>query len=249
MPMKKPSAIDEFSDSVFSVATEMLAEVSEGVREDIGRSPTVAEMCELLAIAVRTTSPPLFDDSPNSCLLELKAKVKKSPKRWRVAAGDLFAAPAVRFPGKCFLLLYLGEMPGMGSVFGVFDGVFAPRPPVAGGVPQAYPYSIRSDHYGIGSGSWRWLGHLPDLIDCFPAGVAAYYNGILYRERADIGPYGSVRTLLPNGEKSTRDLTKEAAADMGILGNREELDCLSDDLEEFLMLRLPSLSADNAPGG
>jgi hypothetical protein len=80
-------------DEPFDLAYEFLKNLSEAYREELGRGPTLDEVCALFETSLRVNARDLLHEFEDRAVTQLAIKTVAKKKAQRFAAGDWFAVP------------------------------------------------------------------------------------------------------------------------------------------------------------
>src|SRR5215211_7807995 len=154
------SVVRDLKDHCFVLATEALDEIVAAFVDEMGRKPSVAELCEILTEGARSHSGHLLVDGPNRSIT-ISGSVQPDRRR-RPNTGDLFRVPLS--DGNDALIVFLGKFGSFGSAVGILDG----RAPAGTLGTKWAPARLLEppafiDPEGLETGRWPLAAHRPDL--------------------------------------------------------------------------------------
>lgn len=224
------SAVAELNDAVFVAASDFLSQLTDAFKSDTGHPPTLSDLCDLLVEGLHQCGEQLLSDVAPAQVTGVRPEVRKR-KRITPKIGDVVAIPAKN--GEYFIAVVLTKNV-FGTAFGFFEGTSAIKPVSKNSHPPIKPHPVYSDDERIAGGSWKIIGHDEDLLTLFPPEPEVYH----YQHEDDpdplVGPYGSGETA----SGLLRALTKEEAAELGLLTGEYRQTYMSETLENYLNSKL-----------
>ncbi len=185
------SRIDELNDNCFTLSTEFINEICSEFEAEVGISPTIDELCELLLWGIKSNSSDILRDINVANITELKAKISKR-KKVSAKRGDIIAVPT---KNKLYhLIIYLGRFGSFGDAFGIILGKYKIKPFHKEWHPDVFPRHIFSGLQFVASGRWKIIGSMPHLLERFPDEPEYYHLKTDHPDDSTIGKYGSAET-------------------------------------------------------
>ena len=219
------SAVQDLNDSAFVIASSFLARLVSAIKADTGQAPSTSDVCDLIAKALQVDNHLLVALGPGD-LVELEAEVRKS-RKFVPKLGDIIAIPAK--DGRFFVGVILDKNV-FGTAYGFFEGTtgLMPFSKLSQGTPRRH--AIYSGDQLIASGRWKIIGHDEKLLELFPRNPEIFHYPQSVPGNPPVGPYGSGET--PSGQ--LRNLTKEEAQELGIVGGKYRQGYTPEYLETYL---------------
>lgn len=207
------SAVDELDDGPFSNANALVTMLAQAYRGETGTLPTLDELCELIAEALRRSRDVLSDvDAGDIAGVEAdrRSNAGASTDGAESRPGDIVAIPA---PGGGHFTAVVVARNQLGTAYGLFRGVRDEEPVSASSPPEVVRHPIYSGDELVKDGTWPVVGHDEGLLELFPREPEVFYGEPLMPDiEPDTGPHGSAET--PAGER--RDLDEEEADEAGL---------------------------------
>jgi hypothetical protein len=219
------SAVQDLNDSVFVIASGFLSRLFSAIKADSGLPPSRSDLCDLFTKALQVDSQLVADLSSRN-IVGLEAEVRKSGKVVP-KVGDVIAIPAK--DGQFFVAVILDKNV-FGTAYGFFEGTAGLRPVsvLLQGTPKRH--AIYTGDQLVASGRWKIIGHDEKLLTLFPREHEIYHYPQSVPGNPQVGPYGSGET--PSGR--LRNLTKEEAQELGIVGGKYRQGYTPQYLETYL---------------
>jgi hypothetical protein len=226
---KIESSVADLNDNVFVYAAEfVLGDLIKAIKADTGQPPTLKHLCHILVEGLHRCNDHLLADTNPLDISGIKFEVRKGPKII-CHRGDCVALPAKN--GEYFLAMVLAKN-RFGVAFGFFAGTSKSRRIDPTSLPPVRRYPFYSGTEYITNGRWEINDHNEALLAFFPREPEIYHRSQIISVRGipEIGPYGSGETA--SGE--LRHLTKEEAAEIGLLCDKYRQIHLPEQLETYL---------------
>jgi hypothetical protein len=223
------SAINELNDSCFVLATESLAEISKEFKDEIGRKPTAEELGEILAWGLRSCTPDLLQDVPNTVIESVIIMARKR-KSHRLVPGDVVAVPA---SGNRYYLGVFITSNRFGCAYGFFRSTWPMKP--IGSRTKLDPLGppIYSGDESVKSTKWKVIAHRPDLLKLFPDAPEIYHAKKFHMDDNAIGKYGAAE----NPGERLRNIDAKEAEEVGLLDGSYRVVHLEEDIPIALQIR------------
>jgi hypothetical protein len=223
------SVVNDLRDDCFVLATGSLHQIVEAFEAEIGRKPSLAELCEILTAGAQGCSEDLIEEAPNLSIV-ISGSVTPVKGVRRLQAGQLFCVPLGS--GSCGVLICLGKFGSFGHAFGILKGRTRVRALGESWQPAGVferPVFVHDEY--VHSGRWRVVGQRPDLIKRFREPEIYHHR----RNDPGDGSYGEFGLAESTSGVIRRLSAKEAAVVFpgGKVGSYRHA-YLADQLEEYL---------------
>lgn len=220
------SIVNELNDNCFVMATEFFVELSDAILAEVGRRPTLGDVCEILTWGMKGCAVEILSDADASTIEGFVCKAKKS-KPTRLVPGDVVAVPAGG--GRYYLGVFIASN-RIGYAYGFFRGTWALRSLQCGALkPLGRP--VYSSKRAVDKGVWRIVARNTQLLTLFPADPEIYHAKRHHTEDPLIGPFGTAEAV--SGE-TLRALSEEEAKTIGLLDGSYRQVVLEDSIVEYL---------------
>jgi hypothetical protein len=222
--------ISSLNDSCFVHAGESLQTLCQMIEEESGVKPSLNDLCEILAVSLRSCSGDLLSDVDVQAVEKLTPKVAPH-KKVSLRPGDILAVP--REKGGYYFVIYITSN-RFGEAFGIFEG-HRQVPYVSSRwepVPTKFP--VYTGKALVVSGRWRRIDHREDLLDLFPKSPEIYHSKSDHPSDDQIGPYGSGETAT----EDLRELTEAEARQIGLIQGIYHQGMLEEQFEKYLQKTL-----------
>ncbi|MBI5549820.1 MAG: hypothetical protein HY901_38530 [Deltaproteobacteria bacterium] len=191
------SIVNQLRDACFISASNGLKEVIVEFKREVGRKPTLAELCEILTWGARSFEDELLEGTPSfNITIEGRAVVPKQ----RLSEGDLVAVPVGR--ERVAMILYICQCGRFGKAFGLFDGSLPPWRSIQKWQPSGqWIHPVFCDDRLVKMGRWKVVANRPDLVKRFRAPEVYHHpkydpgDGSYGRHGLAESPGGTVRKL------------------------------------------------------
>jgi hypothetical protein len=226
MSNKTEGLMGSLNDSCFVHARESLRTLCQMIEEESGVKPSLNDLCEILAVSLRSCSGDMLSDVDVQAVEKLTPKVAPH-KKVSLKPGDILAIP--REKGGYYFVIFITSN-RFGEAFGIFQGhrqipyVSSKWEPAPAKLPG---YTGRAL---VVSGRWRRIGHREDLLDLFPTSPEIYHSKSDHPLDDQIGPYGSGETAT----EELRDLTESEANEIGLIQGTYRQIMLEEQFEKYL---------------
>lgn len=202
--------VSTLRDHCFVLASHALTELAESAEMELGRKPTLEELCEILMWGFRGCNEELVADVHPGRIERVVCKIRNA-KVENLSPGDVVAIPSAK--NKCYIGVFV-EKNRFGCAFGFFRGLWPCRPLTNGRldlVPCGPP--IYTTLHSLWDGTWRLIGHLPELLGNFTDSPEVYHAKSDHLNNDSIGPFGSAEA--PSG--TLRSIDAKEAESVGLL--------------------------------
>ena len=228
--------INELNDNCFDLASNLISELSNEFRNEIGDHPTIEELCQLLYWGIRSSSNSVSDINTEN-LIEIKAKVSKR-KKIKLTPGDIVAVPVSL--EQYHLLFYRGSFGHFGDAFQLIHGVFHLKALSSQWKPNFLKQHVFAGLEGVNSGKWKIIGAKPDLLVDFPKPPEYFHAKRFHLDNPQVGPFGSAEspTMEDGSGGQIRDLSKTECDELGLEQNDFFQTTLVEEVETFLLQKL-----------
>lgn len=218
--------ISSLNDSCFVHAGESLRALCQMIEAESGVKPSLNDLCEILAVSLRSCSGDLLSDVDVQAVEKLTPKVAPH-KKVSLKPGDVLVVP--REKGGYYFVIYITSN-RFGEAFGIFEG-HRQVPYVSSRwelVPARFP--VYTGKSLVVSGRWRRIDHREDLLELFPKSPEIYHSKSDHPSDDQIGPYGSGETAT----EELRQLTEAEAKQIGLIQGTYRQVMLEEQFEKYL---------------
>ena len=229
------SVILELGDNCIVLATRALREIADAFEDELGRRPTLAELCEILTWSARNgTAVPLVSDGGSHRGITIFGFVERGSRSIQLKTGDLVCVP--HSSDQDAVLVYLGAVGSFGHAFGIVEDLVHPSDSLTKWVPASvHGHPVFVDNEYIELGRWSVKENRPDLVPRFRP------PEMYYEPRDDPGdgsyePYGLAES--PSGE--LRKLTQRESEEIfGAVPGGFRHSFTGEEMEAYLRRLLP----------
>ena len=201
--------IASLGDSCFVLASHALLEIGEAIGGELGRKPTLEELCEVLAWGFQGSGDDLLSDV-HPGRIERVVCILRAAKVQQLSPGDVVAIP-IR-DSKYFLGVFLTKN-RFGHGFGFFDGYWPCRPLGQDVIVKPFGLPLYTTLHSVWDGTWRLVSHRPDLLAHFPLDPEIYHFKRDHPRDDRIGSFGAAETV----SGVLRSIESDEAARVGLL--------------------------------
>lgn len=218
--------IGSLDDNCFNHAGECLKSLCRMIEEESGIKPSLNDLCEILAVSLRSCGGDLLCDVDALAVEKLTAKVAPH-KKVHLKPGDVLAVP--REQGCYYFILHIAS-----NQFGEAFGIFEQHGPIPYRISRWEPIPIEFPVYTgralVVSGRWKRIGHREVLLNLFPKSPEIYHGKSDNPSNPRIGPYGSGETAT----EEFRDLSEAEADRIGLTRGVYRQCMLEEQFEKYL---------------
>jgi hypothetical protein len=217
------------NDNCFVLAGHAFIEIANAMKEELGRKPTLGELCEVLAWGFQSCSEEVLDDVHPGRIESVTCKLRPG-KIQRLSPGDLVAVPAS--DGKYYLGVFITKN-RFGHAFGFFRGLWPRRPPKVDVVLVPCGLPIYTGLHSLWDGTWRLVGHRSDLLAHFDADPEIYHAKRHHPQDDRIGEFGAAE----RASDELRSIDASEAVRVGLLDGSYESGVLAKMIANVLKAR------------
>lgn len=221
--------VDELGDACLCLAVHNVAEICAAIRQELGQSPELQAICDVLAYAITCLPDDAIIDANPSAVTFLSAKIT-TRRKVDTRPGSLFAVPG---PDGRFHFVVLIACNRFGWAFGVLSHVSESshyRPPNPTEIER---YPVYTGGRFVTNGRWRRVGYVPEILALFPQEPEIYHRKTDFPMDDRIGAHGSAE----NARAQLRTITEQEAEEIGLLTQEYPGVLIEEEFESFLAAR------------